>query len=95
MDGKINIDNTPEHGGRSGDPARTENIFSSETNPGRENSFDELARRLGGIALTIAEDKKVNIPSTFSGDWTESPALWMERYEKYIEYEKGIKPMRI
>ncbi|OMJ20133.1 hypothetical protein AYI70_g4304 [Smittium culicis] len=64
------------------------NMASSETATTGNSTLDELARGLSGLVLKAADNKKVDEPPVFSGDWTESSALWVERYEKYTKFSK-------
>ncbi|OMJ17289.1 hypothetical protein AYI70_g6071 [Smittium culicis] len=63
-------------------------MASSETLKTGDSTLDELSKKLGGLVLKVADSKKVDEPSVFSGEWTESSALWVERYEKYTNFAK-------
>ncbi|OMJ28044.1 hypothetical protein AYI69_g2499 [Smittium culicis] len=63
-------------------------MASSEALKTGDNTLDELSKKLGGLVLKVTDSKKVDEPPVFSGEWTESSALWIERYEKYTKFAK-------
>ncbi|OMJ19059.1 hypothetical protein AYI70_g4965 [Smittium culicis] len=64
------------------------NYASPETKPKSNETFDNLAKSLSGLVIRMPDNKKVDEPPMFSGDWTESSTLWIERYEKYTNFSK-------
>ncbi|OMJ26861.1 hypothetical protein AYI69_g3726 [Smittium culicis] len=63
-------------------------IASLEPNMDLNNTLDGLAKSLGGLVFSMNDEKRVDTPHIFSGEWTESSTLWVERYEKYSKYAK-------
>ncbi|OMJ08724.1 hypothetical protein AYI69_g10966 [Smittium culicis] len=63
-------------------------IDSLEPNMDLNNTLDCLAKSLGGLVVSMNDEKRVDTPNIFSGEWTESSTLWVERYEKYSKYAK-------
>ncbi|OMJ18310.1 hypothetical protein AYI69_g7086 [Smittium culicis] len=58
-------------------------MASSEALKTGDNTLDELSKKLGGLVLKATDSKKVDEPPVFSGEWTESSALWIESIDVY------------